>query len=150
MSLVRVLLNIHVVAPQGAGDDTISVRVDSLIRLDLTISTSPPGTSLPWEFINIPNTASVKNRAFPAPQRYSNFSLELRGAMSNSVCRVACDQCGRRKSQRGIEIVDFSSPTDFVEIVDGRARICFRLKCYAQHNLQGDDAYMYAPKRFRP
>ena len=150
MSLVRVLLNIHIVAPQGAGDDTISVRVDSLIRLDLAIHLDPPNAPFLWDSIKIPKTASVKDAVTLGRQRYFTLSLELRGATSNEVCRVVCRQCGRRKSQRGIEIVDFDSLTDLVEIVDGRARICFRLKCYPQHNRPVDEEYMYAAEQFFP
>jgi len=143
----RVLLDIQVVAPEAAGNDTISVRVESLIRFDIIIQPDPSNAPLLWEFIKIPKTGSVRDTAFLALQRYLSFSLELRGATSNQVCRIVCHQCGRRKSQRSAEIVDFDSPTDFVQIIEGRARICFRLKCYAQHSQSGDDEYMYVAVR---
>ena len=140
----RGLLDIAVVAPRAPINDTISVRLESIIRLDLTIR---PGAPFPWDFIKIPRTASVRNTGTLALQKYVKFSLELRGATSGEVCHVVCRRCGRRKSQRGTEIVDFDSPTDLVEIIGGRARICFRLKCYAQHNRSVDDEYMYAARR---
>jgi len=143
----RVFLGIQVVAPETVRDDTICVRVESLIRFDVIIHPDPPNAPFLWEFIKIPKTGSVRDTAILARQRYLSFSLELRGATSNDVCRIVCQQCGRRKSQRGAEIVDFDSPTDLVEIVDGRARICFRLKCYAQHNRSVDDEYMYVAVR---
>jgi len=140
----RSLLDIAVVAPEARRDDTISIRVESTIRLDLTIR---PDAPFSWDFIKIPRTASVRNAGALALQKYVNFSLELRGATSDEVCRVVCRRCRRRKTQRGTEIVDFDSPTDLVEIVGGRARICFRLKCYSQHNRLVDDEYMYAAGR---
>jgi hypothetical protein len=111
--------------------------VDSLVQLDLTLHSGPP---------NAPKTASVRDTVPLALQRHFNFSLELRGATSDEACRIVCRRCGKRKLQRGTDIVDYDSPTDLVEIVDGRARICFRLKCYAHHNRPVDDGYVYAAK----
>jgi hypothetical protein len=146
----RASFDIQVVTPKAARDDKIFIRVESLIQLDLAICPIPPGAPFLWDSIKIPKTESVKDTAAITLQRYLNFSLELRGATSNEACRSVCRVCGRRKSQRGTDIVDFNSRTDLVEIVDGRARICFHLKCYARHHQRGDDEFMYVHVRSRP
>ena len=119
---------IQVTNPSFKANGVLSARIDTRIKLRVSFL---PGS--PVEFLKIPKTPSV-HRECPTPERSLKFSLELKGAGSETIIGNICDNCKKRKGQATWDIVDFRAPTTIVTIENGTVDIEFFIKCYAHHH----------------
>jgi hypothetical protein len=119
---------IQVTDPSFQANGVLLVRIDTRIKLRVSFH---PGS--PVQFLKIPKTPSVHGEC-PTPEGSLKFSLELKGAGSQTIIRNVCEKCKERKDQATWDMVDFRAPTTIVSIEDGKANIEFSIKCYAHHH----------------
>ena len=119
---------IQITAPSSQANGVLSARIDTRIELRLSF---PPES--PVQFLEIPKTPSVHTEC-PTPAGSWKFSLELKGAGSQSTIRNVCENCKERKDQATWDIVDFRAPTTIISIQDRKASVEFFIKCYAHHH----------------
>ena len=119
---------IQVTDPPSQANGVLSIRIDTRIKLCVSFH---PGS--PTQFLKIPKTPSVHGE-HPTPEGSLKFSLELKGARSQTTIRNVCEKCKERKDQATWDIVDFRAPTTIIPIQDGTASIEFFIRCYAHHH----------------
>ena len=122
------LNGIQVTAPSSQANGVLSARIDT--RIELRLSFHPDS---PVQFLRIPKTPSVHGEC-PTPPGSWRFSLELKGAGSQSTISNVCEKCKERKDQATWDIVDFRAPTTIISIQDKTASVEFFIKCYARHH----------------
>jgi len=119
---------IQVTDPSFQVNGVLLARIDTRIKLCVTFC---PGS--PVQYLKIPKTPSVHGE-YPTPAESLKFSLELKGADSQTIIRNVCEKCKERKDQATWDIVDFRAPTTTISIENGTANIEFFIKCYAHHH----------------
>jgi len=119
---------IQVTDPSSQTNGILSARIDTRIKLCVTFR---PGS--PVQFLKIPKTPSVHGESLRT-ERSLKFSLELKGAGSQTIIRNVCEKCKERKDQATWDMADFRAPTTIVTIENGTAKIEFFIKCYAHHH----------------
>jgi len=119
---------IQVTGPLFQVNGVLSARIDTRIKLCMTFC---PGS--PVQYLKIPKTASVHGEC-PTPAGSLKFSLELKGADSQTIIKNVCEKCKERRDQATWDIVDFRARTTIISIKNGTANIEFYIKCYAHHH----------------
>jgi len=119
---------IQVTDPSVQANGVLSARIDTRIKLCVSFH---PGSSV--QSLKIPKTPSVHGEC-PTPAGSLKFSLELKGADTQTIIKNVCDKCKERKDQATWDMVDFRAPTTIVSIENGTANIEFFIKCYAHHH----------------
>ena len=119
---------IQVTDPRSQTNGVLRARIDTRIKLHITFP-----TGFPVQFLKLPKTPSVHEDS-PQPEQTLKFSLELRGAGSESIIEHVCSKCKERKSQATWDIVDFRGRTTIIAIENQSASIEFFIKCYAKHH----------------
>jgi len=119
---------IQVTDPSFQVNGVLSARIDTRIKIYMTFC---PGS--PVQYLKIPKTASVHGES-PTPTGSLKFSLELKGADSQTIIKNVCEKCKERRDQATWDIVDFRASTTNISIENGTAIIEFFIKCYAHHH----------------
>jgi len=119
---------IHVTGPLFQANGVLSARIDTRIKLRMTFC---PGS--PVQYLKIPKTPSVHGEC-PTPAGSLKFSLELKGADSQTIIKNVCEKCKVRRDQATWDIVDFRASSTIISIENGSANIEFSIKCYAHHH----------------
>jgi len=76
------------------------------------------GVDLPWDYIRIPQTKSVK-RFVTGNKKALNFRLEVQGATTGTLRDSLCRTCTEREPRNSLiprTLVDFTSKTDIVDL----------------------------------
>ena len=119
---------IQVTHPSSQVNGVLSARIDTRIKLRVSFR---PGSLV--QFLKIPRTPSVHEQC-PTPEGSLKFSLDLKGADSQTIIRHVCERCKERKDQATWDIVDFRATTTIISIQDDTASIEFFIRCYAHHH----------------
>ena len=119
---------IQVTHPSSQVNGVLSARIDTRIKLRVSFR---PGS--PIQFLELPRTPSVHGEC-PTPEGSLKFSLDLKGADSQTIIKNVCERCKERKDQATWDIVDFRATTTIISIQDETASIEFFIRCYAHHH----------------
>jgi hypothetical protein len=141
-------LEVHVSSPQHTENVPISVRLETLVRLDVVIKPPIPGLPLQWDYLKIPKTMSVRTSVPIILHKPLYFSLEVRGAASNETRQFICSRCYGRKGIQGLDIIDYDAKEDLIQLNHGKARISFRIRCYPHCERRIDQEYKSVLLRF--